>query len=237
MFLEFDPDLVVLDMNMPKMNGASACAAIRQTSNVPVIMFTSTNDAMEVRTAILNGASDFVLKSTGVTELTDRISFHLDKQKNPDPLNPAPSRNKSTAVPVPKISTTTLIVDPDEQVRTTIKAILTRLNQNVVEAANGTDAVEAFKQHNPDIVISEKVLPDIDAIKMLPGLKRPRGNNELLKLLMSKRLSPEAERKAHFAGITNILDKPLNGAKLEIMIAENVRKAMRALKRNAATAA
>ena len=61
----FDPDLVILDMSMPQMSGADACAAIRKTSNVPIIMFTSTNDAAEVSEAIVNGATDFVLKTAG----------------------------------------------------------------------------------------------------------------------------------------------------------------------------
>ena len=73
----FDPDLVILDMRMPRMSGADACAAIRKTSNVPIIMFTSTNDAAEVSEAIVNGATDFVFKTTGVTEWSRLTWTHL----------------------------------------------------------------------------------------------------------------------------------------------------------------
>ena len=95
-FPEFEPDLVVLDMRMPKMSGPTTCAVIRQISQVPIIMFTSTNDAAEVKDAILKGATDFILKSTGVNELTDRIAFHLGKPSTKIPTG----KNAVTAGPI-----------------------------------------------------------------------------------------------------------------------------------------
>ncbi|MBT5476828.1 MAG: response regulator [Chloroflexi bacterium] len=74
-----DHDLVALDIGMPKMSGPNACAIIRQDSQVPVIMFTSSNDVAEFSDAIIKCGSGFVLKSTGVIELIVRIEFHLNK--------------------------------------------------------------------------------------------------------------------------------------------------------------
>lgn len=232
LFPEFDPDIVVLDMRMPKMSGPNACAVIRQSSDVPIIMFTSSNDAVEVKEAILKGASDFVLKSTGVAELTDRISFHLDKrQVKNNGANHSDVRKTIPATPPTKLTTTTRIVDPDEQSRATIKAVLTRLNQNAVEANTVAEAIKAYKQHHPDIGVTEWKLPDMDGFKLLSQLKRKRGSTKLLKLMIASRLSPEAHRKAQFVGVSNFLDKPLNGAKVEVLVADCVRKAMHSLKR------
>jgi len=252
LFTEFDPDIVILDMRMPKMSGPNACAAIRKTSNVPVIMFTSTNDAAEVKEAIMCGASAFVLKTSGISELTERIAFHLEKPAEPPATNApkvtatatAPAVAKKPAIhktvsaaPEQKIATKTLIVDPDESSRSIIKAVLTRLNQETVEASTAAEAIDAFKQTNPDIVITEWSLPDMDAFNMLSELKSDKGSRELLKLMMSARLSPEAQRKAHFVGITNFLYKPLSAAKVEMMVADCVRKAIRAKKQKTKKAA
>ncbi|MBT3996298.1 MAG: response regulator [Chloroflexi bacterium] len=227
LFPEFNPDLVVLDMRMPKMNGPSACAVIRQTSQVPVIMFTSTNDATEVRDAIIKGASDFVLKSTGVTELTDRIAFHLNK---PDDIQPeaTPIKTKTvSASTTNRPATTTLIIDPDPEARAVIKAVLTRLNQSSEEAATAAEAIRLFKQIDPDIVISEWSLPDMDGFSMLTELKGTKKSKDLIRLMMSTRLSPEAQRKAHYLGIKNFLIKPLAPSKVEMAIADCVRAALR----------
>ena len=130
-----------------------------------------------------------------------------------------------------------MIIDPDENTRAAIKTVLTRLNQDCVEAETANEAIQAFKQNTPNIVITEWSLPDMDAFSMLTQLKKKRGGNELIKLMISTRLSPEAQRKASFAGITNFLQKPLDGAKVDILVADSVRQAIRGLKKRARKAA
>ena len=227
MFPEFNPDIVVLDMRMPKLSGPNTCAAIRKISNVPVIMFTSTNDAAEVHDAISKGATDFVLKSTGVAELTERLATRLNEAPS------SPATKTVPASPPKQIKSTTLIVDPDEANRDIIKKILTRLNQDSIEASTAAEAVSLFKQHKPDIVMTEWRLPDKDGIKLFSELT----GRKFFKLMMTNRLSPEAQIKAHYVGITNFLEKPLNPAKTEIMVADCVRQAIRAKKRKAGRAA
>jgi len=222
---------------MPKLSGPDTCAVIRQSSQIPVVIFTSSNDADEVRDAIKKGASDFVLKSTGMIELTERIAFHLNKLKFATTKTTPSEIKTASEAPRKRLATTTLIIDPDEKSRSIIKSVLTRLNQSVVEASNATEAITAFKHHSPDIIISEWSLPDNDGFSMLSELKRVRRGKELLTVMMSARLSPEAQRKAHFLGITNFLVKPLNPAKVEMMIADSVRQTIRNKKRNAGKAA
>jgi DNA-binding response OmpR family regulator len=193
-FPEFDPDLVVFDMRMPKMSGPTTCAVIRQISQVPIIMFTSTNDANEVKDAILKGATDFILKSTDVNELTDRIAFHLGKapaSKKPVTVNPV--QKTVSVAPSPsgkKPTSTTLIIDPDVNSRTTIKAVLTRLNQNVIKVSTAAEAIREFKLQTPEIIISEWPLPDMDGFSMLNEITSLAKSRKLSKLIMSSRLTP-----------------------------------------------
>ena len=98
MFSEFNPDLAILDMRMPKMSGGDVCAAIRMMSDVPIIMFTSTNDTAAVKDAIQKGATDFVLKSTGMAALTDRVAFHLANGQGKPAATPEAAAPSSTPV-------------------------------------------------------------------------------------------------------------------------------------------
>ena len=248
---EFEPDLVILDLRMPRMSGSNACAAIRKTSNVPIIMFTSSDNAAEVRDAISKGATDFVLKSTGISVLTERVKFHLAKLKllpqnnavaatatrTPDLIT---AGNQDSTNPGNTIRTTSLIIDPDEGSRDIVKAVLTRLNQTIIEVGTAAEAIAAFKKHRPQILFTEWSLPDMDSFSMLSEMKRgrsARSNKNVYKFIMSVRLSPEAHRKARFVGITDFLYKPLDGAKVEQLVADCVRQALRNLKRKAARAA
>ncbi len=60
----FKPDLVLLDINMPTMDGITACARIREKTalDVPIIMVTSVDDAASIENAFDAGATDFILK-------------------------------------------------------------------------------------------------------------------------------------------------------------------------------
>jgi len=61
---EFGPDLVLLDINMPGMDGIEACAEIRKSNErqFPIVMVTSVGDAVSIREAFNAGANDFILK-------------------------------------------------------------------------------------------------------------------------------------------------------------------------------
>lgn len=61
---KFAPDLMLLDINMPVMDGITACTAIREQSqrDFPIIMVTSVDDALSIQRAFDAGATDFILK-------------------------------------------------------------------------------------------------------------------------------------------------------------------------------
>jgi two-component system response regulator len=70
------PRLVLLDLNLPLMNGKIVLRAIKahaQTHDIPVVMFTATDDGMEAALCRLMGAADCVCKSAQVGQYMDSI--------------------------------------------------------------------------------------------------------------------------------------------------------------------
>ncbi len=67
------PDLVVLDVNMPGMNGWQILARIRETSQTPVIMLTARTDEPDVLRGFAAGADDYVAKPFSFAQLEARI--------------------------------------------------------------------------------------------------------------------------------------------------------------------
>ena len=68
-----DPDLIILDVMMPEMDGLSACAKIREFSNVPVILLTAKADDMDKLMGFDYGADDYITKPFNILELKARI--------------------------------------------------------------------------------------------------------------------------------------------------------------------
>ncbi len=67
------PDLVVMDIMMPKLDGISTCERIRQFSNVPIIILTARGEEQDRVKGLNVGADDYVVKPFSATELVARV--------------------------------------------------------------------------------------------------------------------------------------------------------------------
>lgn len=67
------PDLVLLDIMMPDMNGWEVCQAIRSFSNVPIIAFSALGSPQEIEKALSMGFNDFLEKPSSAEILVERI--------------------------------------------------------------------------------------------------------------------------------------------------------------------
>lgn len=67
------PDLVVLDLNLPKLDGLDVCRILRQTSHVPIIMLTARVDETDRLIGLELGADDYVTKPFSPRELVARV--------------------------------------------------------------------------------------------------------------------------------------------------------------------
>ena len=74
---EQEPDLAILDIMMPGLNGFQVLDLIRQRSNIPVIMLTGMCEVTTLRDALALGADDYVRKPFGTRELLGRIRAKL----------------------------------------------------------------------------------------------------------------------------------------------------------------
>lgn len=71
------PDLIILDIMMPRMDGLEACRRIRETSTVPIIVLTALDTEADTVRALDGGADDCLVKPFGVDELLARVRSAL----------------------------------------------------------------------------------------------------------------------------------------------------------------
>ena len=76
-FHDHDPDLILLDLMLPGMNGVDICRAIRTESSVPIVMLTAKTDTVDVVLGLESGADDYITKPFKPKELIARIRARL----------------------------------------------------------------------------------------------------------------------------------------------------------------
>lgn len=77
--LDKKPDLVLLDIMLPKIDGLSVCKRIRQSLNVPILMLSAKDEEIDKILGLELGADDYVTKPFSVRELMARVKANLRK--------------------------------------------------------------------------------------------------------------------------------------------------------------
>jgi DNA-binding response OmpR family regulator len=81
LFAAAPPDVVLLDVMLPGMNGFDVCRALRQASDVPIIMVTARSDTTDVVSGLEAGADDYIVKPFAPKELLARIGAALRRSR------------------------------------------------------------------------------------------------------------------------------------------------------------
>ena len=134
------PDLIILDVMMPEMDGMTACARIREFSNVPIILLTAKTDDMDKLMGFEHGADDYVTKPFNILELKARVRALLRRSG-------AKSEEAATALSIGSI---TLDLNARNAYRNGQIADLTAKEFDVIE----------FLMRNPNRVYSREALLD-----------------------------------------------------------------------------
>ncbi len=83
-FKEIQPDLVLLDIMLPVMDGWAVCQKIREMSKTPIIMLTAKSEVFDKVTGLEMGADDYIVKPFEMKELIARINAVLRRSEIPD---------------------------------------------------------------------------------------------------------------------------------------------------------
>ncbi|MBR2188906.1 MAG: response regulator transcription factor [Eubacterium sp.] len=93
LFREFEPDLILLDIMLPGMDGYEVCREIRHTSNVPIIMLSAKGEVFDKVLGLELGADDYIIKPFDSKELVARVKAVLRRYKNQQAA-PAPANGE-----------------------------------------------------------------------------------------------------------------------------------------------
>ena len=135
------PDLIVLDVMMPEMDGLTACSKIREFSSVPIILLTAKAEDMDKLMGFDNGADDYLTKPFNILELKARIRALLRRSG---------AKVQEASVNRLTIGSISLDLDARNAYKSDILVDLTAKEFDVIE----------FLMRNPNRVYSREALLD-----------------------------------------------------------------------------
>jgi len=86
----FQPDLIILDLMMPKMDGLEVCREIRKENQVPIIMLTARGEESDVVAGLEVGADDYLTKPFSLRVLAARVKANLRRTTTVSSTIPSP---------------------------------------------------------------------------------------------------------------------------------------------------
>ncbi len=180
MFRDEIPDLVVLDVMMPKLDGYGVCQELRKESDVPIIMLTALSDVADRITGLELGADDYVVKPFSPKELEARIRSVLRRV----------DRNTSSGIPssgVMHISNIRIdankrqVYKGDERIRLTGMefSLLELLVGKSGEAFSRADILQEVWGYTPERHVDTRVV-DVHISRLRAKLEEDPSNPELI---------------------------------------------------------
>ncbi len=184
MIAEFQPDMILLDIVMPKMDGYDVLEKMREENvKIPVIIISNSGQPVEIEKTRQLGAIDHLIKTQfNPTDVITMIQKYIDDIKNKKEggnNNEEGSEEKLPEIQLPKLedpkatklNINVLLVEDDSFLRDISSRKLTKEGFTVFEAVDGEQAVIGASQVKPDIILLDIILPIYDGFQILEKIR------------------------------------------------------------------
>ena len=182
-FNKYNPDLIVLDVMMPKIDGYGVTREIRRTSDVPIIILTALGDVSERITGLELGADDYVIKPFSPKELEARVKAVLRRTNTKEVSAPASkiAKNVITTGNIRIDTARRQVFRKNERIRLTGMefSLLELLVNNSGQAYSRNEILQHVWSYPPDHRIDTRVV-DVHISRLRSKLETDPANPELI---------------------------------------------------------
>lgn len=182
------PDIVVLDISMPKMNGHQVLKVMKENplyTSIPVLVLTAHTEQDHIVSALHSGALDYIVKPFDADKLVARLNKLLDARKF-----------------------TVLIADNDLLVLQLLSRKFSDRGFKVIVSEDGKDAWEQIQRSLPDLVILDRMMPGMEGLSVLQKMREEKETREIPAIILSARGSPVDLENGKRIGAQDYVVKP-----------------------------
>lgn len=205
------PDLVLMDIQLPGMDGLSATRVIKDdpsTTHIPVVALSAHAMEKDQLAAQTNGVAGYITKPFSTRTFLEKIAGYLPSTA---PCTPSPS---PTMLNRDRI----LVVDDEPLNLKLIEAILSDEKYEIKCLTSGKAALETATQFLPDLILLDVIMPDLNGFEVLKSIKTHPDLQSVPTVLITQLDSPKDKATGLEAGADDFLNKPLNAEELKVRV-------------------
>lgn len=181
-FSKFNPDLLILDVMMPKLDGYGVTREVRRTSDTPIIILTALGDVSERITGLELGADDYVIKPFSPKELEARVKAVLRRTQERETIGTGKVTKNIITTGNLRIDTSRRqVFRKNERIRLTGMefSLLELLVNNSGQAYSRNEILQHVWSYPPDHRIDTRVV-DVHISRLRSKLEVDPANPELI---------------------------------------------------------
>ena len=215
------PDLILLDVNMPGMNGYKVCQQLKAdpcTRLIPVIFVSALDESWDKVQAFSVGGTDYITKPVDTLEAFVRIEHQLQigatraqlsrLRDNEQPQDP-PAAPQETSSGTSDAKASIMVVDDQPRNLSLLAHLLEEEGYDIWQAATGAEALRFAPKVLPDLILLDINLPDISGYDVCHRLKM-NDQTKLIPVIFVSALSETWDKVKGFAvGGSDYITKPL----------------------------
>ena len=203
------PDLLIIEQDLPDIDGALLIEQLRRLGHVqPVILLS--NNAGAVQSRLARGQADTVLQKPvsrrALFAAIEGLSLPVVQAAVPPPA----------AIPVPdRVRLRVLVAEDNKTNQLVFRKMVSALDLDLVFAANGFEAIEAYKAHRPDIIFMDISMPGMDGKQATRVIRSLEGDGAHVPIIACTAHAMSGDRASILnSGLDDYMTKPLRKADL-----------------------
>ncbi len=230
---EVQPDLIIVDLMMPKIDGITLSHKLKsssKTKHIPIIISTAKDISDEEKKSLSNIVDDITIKSKGhpldvLKVVRDRIKLQEISYLNESSYSTAPksdspkivetkSKEDENSSPRGEI----VIVDDDPDTLFTINEIVRSLNFKTKLARSGMECLQILQKQTPDLILLDIMMPAMDGFQTLKNIKaNDKWKSIPVYAVTAKAMTGDKEIIIK-SGFDDYIPKPVNSAIISFKI-------------------
>lgn len=229
------PDIVLLDVMMPEMDGFETCRRLKadpETAHIPVVMVTALSDVADRVTGLEAGADDFLTKPVNDLTLFARVRSLARMKRAMDEWRLREETCDQFGVMGNEVDTamdermagTVLVIEPDRFLGERLIGVLEQEGHNVSAVASAEEAHAWLGANVADLIITSLYLPDGDGLRLCSELRAVDALRAMPILLVIEEEEVGGLVKGFELGVNDYLIRPIDANELRARVRTQLRQ-------------